>query len=122
MAQPATTERNEVSSAFQIDRDVAIRCWREVLQFGGVAHNVLAAELGMSESYFSRVSAGEQGDLLGLIYRIGERRPELRRAFVCRLHEREMADPVTVAAGDLVSAAVRFLQLRGSLVSAGGLR
>lgn len=113
-------EGNAVSIDFRPDdKAAAVRCWQQTLARSGVDDRVLAAELGMSSGHFSKISTGVQGDLLGLIFRVGARRPELRRDFVARLAEREHVDPKVVAAEDLVITAMRFLKLCGAAAVGG---
>lgn len=98
------------------EKDVAVRCWTETLDHGGVADKVLASECGMSRGYFSKISSGQQGDLLALIYLVGRKRPDLRREFIARLAECEDTDLLTQATEQLTVAAIRFLRLRGIVV------
>ena len=114
----AAMEGNPVSTGFQHDKVVAVRCWQEVLQLAraaGVDDEMLAAEAGMSAGYFSKVSSGQQGDLLGLSYRLRVKRPELHRAFISRLAAHEaVANPLIVAVDEMMSAAQRVLVLAAS--------
>lgn len=98
------------------DRAAAVRLWTDILDTCKVKRSVLAAELDMSEGYFSKVSAGVQGDLLGLVYQVGRKYPKLRRAFINGLAEIENADPLAHAAELLAVAAMRFLRLQGEHV------
>lgn len=107
------TEANEVATGFQADKADAVRCWQQAVDASGLDDKVLAADARMSKGYYSKVASGEQGDLLGLVYRLGEKHPDLRHDFFCRLAELEMADPLDRAAEQLVRASVRFLRLRG---------
>jgi hypothetical protein len=110
------TEGNEVSTGFlDSDKTVAVRCWLEAIAATGLDDKVLADEARVSRGYFSKISNGGQGDLLGLVYRVGRKRPELRLDFLCRLAEAEGADPVAIAAQHLAAAALRFLTLRARL-------
>lgn len=114
MAEPLSTEGNEVSSGFQVaDKDVAVRIWRDVVEHSGVDDKVLALECGISRSYFSKISSGEQGCLLALVYSVGQQRPELRREFLARLAEHDGLDLEAVAAEQLAVSALRYLRLRG---------
>jgi hypothetical protein len=114
-------EGASVANDFQ-EKDVAVRCWTATLAHAGVDDKVLADECGMSRGYFSKISSGQQGDLLNLIYLVGRRRPELRREFVARLAEQEDTDLLTQAAEQLTSAAIRFLRLRGIVLPAAPLK
>lgn len=108
------TEGNEVSTGFQArEKADAVRCWQQAVDASGLDDKVLAADAGMSKGYYSKVSSGEQGDLLGLVYRLGVIHPDLRHDFICRLAEIEMADPLQRAAEQLARASMRFLMLRG---------
>lgn len=117
---PVETEGNPDASECH-DKDIPVRCWTETLDHGGVADKVLADECGMSRGYFSKVSSGQQGDLLNLIYLVGRKRPELRREFIARLAEREDTDLLTQATEQLATAAIRFLRLRGIVLPARAL-
>ena len=112
------SEGNEVSSGFQDDKSVAVRCWRDAIDRSGIDDNVLAKDARVSASYFSKVSSGEQGDLLGLAYRVGRKHPEIRLDFLLTLAEEEGADPLVVAAQQLASAALRFLTIRSRTLPA----
>jgi hypothetical protein len=106
------TDRAEVASGFQhVEKRVALRIWYEVT--AAIDDKVLADDCGVSRSYYSKVASGAQGDLLDLVYRVGKKRPELRREFFVRLAEHEGVDPVSAAAEQMVVAALRFLRLRG---------
>lgn len=94
------------------DREAALSCWRRVLDRSGLQDKVIADAAGMTPAHFSRVSSGQQGDFLGMIFRIGATYPELRRAFIAGLAEIEGADPLTQAAEHLAMAALRFMRLQ----------
>jgi hypothetical protein len=101
-----------VAGSFQdVDKRVAVRIWYDVT--AAIDDKELAYDCGLSRSYYSKIASGEQGDLLGLVYRVGKKRPELRREFFVRLAEHEGVDPVSAAAEQMVVAALRFLRLRG---------
>lgn len=107
-------EGEEVATGFHVDDNaVPVRCWKQVTDTSGVADKVLADECEMSRGHYSKVASGAQGDLLGLVYRVGKRRPGMRRAFIALLAEHEGVDPVTAAAEHLLEATVRFLRVRG---------
>ena len=110
------TEGNELSTSFHAGKASAVRCWREAVDASGLDDKVLAADAGMSAGYYSKVASGEQGDLLGLVYRLGAQHPELRRDFICRLAEFEMADPFLRAVQDLHKATMRVMVLSGERV------
>lgn len=106
------TEGNSVATSCQHDDNtVAVRCWQEVTK--GVADKVLAAECAMSRGHYSKVASGMQGDLIGLVFRVGRRRPAMRKAFIALLAEHEGVDPLTAAVEQLVLASVRVLRLHG---------
>lgn len=107
------TEGNEVATGFQADKDRAVRCWIEAVDASGLDDKVLAIECGMSKGYYSKVAAGEQGDLLGLVYRLPKERASLRADFFARLAAAERVDLESAAAEQLIVAAVRFLSARG---------
>jgi len=108
---PVATEGNEVASSFH-DREAAIRCWRHIVENSGLQDKELADAAGMTPSYFSKVSAGVQGDLLGMVVQIGHTYPALRRRFIVGLAVIEGADPLAEAAEQLIAAASRFLRLQ----------
>lgn len=109
------TEGIEVPKSFQ-GREQAIQCWRAVVDKSGHQDKVLAAAARMTPSYFSKVSSGQQGCLLGMVYSIGEKFPELRRAFFARLHELE-AEHEPVSTIDDVAGLVREIErIVGALV------
>lgn len=105
------TEEQTLSTSFH-DREAAIRLWVDILDGCKVKRSVIATELGMSEGYFSKVSAGLQGDLLGLVLQVGRKYPKLRSAFINGLAEIENTDPLTQAAEHLAAAAIRFVRLQ----------
>ncbi len=104
-------EGNEVAGSCQ-ERDAALRCWRRVVDTCGIQEKVLADAAGMKVPHFSKVSSGQQGDFLGMIFRIGRTYPALRRAFIAGLAENEGADPLVQAAEHLALAAMRFMRLK----------
>lgn len=104
-------EGNEVASGFH-DREAAVRCWRGIVETCKLQDKELADAAGMSTSYFSKVSSGQQGDLLGMVIVIGQTYPTLRRAFVLGLAEIEGGDPEVEAAEQLIHMAQRFIKLR----------
>lgn len=105
------TEGNVVSTSFH-EREAVLRCWREVVETCGIQEQLLADAAGMSKGYFSKVSSGQQGDLLGMILLVGRTYPDLRRAFIAGIAEIEGADPLTQAAEQLAKAAMRFVRLQ----------
>lgn len=89
---------------------MAFDCLAAVVDGCGVPRKALAIECGMSEGYFSKVVSGQQGDVVALLYKL---RPSIRGEFYRRMAALEHADPIDVAAEQLVFAAVQFLRLRG---------
>lgn len=104
------TEGGRVASSRQ--RDQAIKLWRETADGSGLQDKVLADAAGMTPKHYSKVAAGHQGDLLGMVMLIGETYPKLRRAFINGLAELENADPLAQAAEHLAAAAMRFVRLQ----------
>jgi hypothetical protein len=92
-----------------------LKCWRDLVDTCGHQEKVLADAAGMTASYFSKVSSGQQGDLLGMVLRVGMTFPALSRAFIAGLQEIEGTDPVVLAAEQLANAAVRFLKLQSEV-------
>lgn len=109
------TEGNEVASSCQ-EREAALRCWRDLVDTSGLQDKVLADAAGMKVPHFSKVSSGQQGDFLGMIFRIGKTYPELRSAFIERLAEIERADPLAQALEQLIHAALRVVRLQAERV------
>jgi transcriptional regulator with XRE-family HTH domain len=116
-AQPAETTGRECATSCQTPavvetagKTIAIDCLAAAIDGSLVPRKVLADECGMSEGYFSKVARGEQGDFLGLVYRL---RADIRRDFAQRLAAAESADPEELAAEQLAAAAIQFLKLRG---------
>lgn len=109
-------------SAFQMRREVesvgkqdAIRCLLGALESFLAGQNLSRAEFaericGMSESYFSKVVNGQQGDFFGLVFKLPA---DIRKDFLERLIELERADPVARAAEQLAVACLRFLRING---------
>jgi hypothetical protein len=89
----------------------ALDCLAAAIDASLVPRKLLAAECDMSESYFSKVCRGEQGDWLALLYKL---RPSIRQDFICRFAESERSDPEERAAEQLLHAALRFLRLRSA--------
>jgi hypothetical protein len=112
-ARQTATEGNEVANTFhRDDKDAAVEIWRDVVEHAGVDDGILAKECQVSAGYFSKVASGAQGCLLALVYRVGRKRPELRREFLARLAEREGLDLADIAAEQLAITAIRFLRAR----------
>lgn len=105
------TEGESVASSRHRER--AIKLWREVSDSSGLQDKVLADAASMTPKHYSKVAAGHQGDLLGMVMLVGETYPKLRRAFITGLAEIENADPLAQAAELLAAAAMRFLRLQG---------
>lgn len=109
------TEGNKVSTSFHLGhKATAVRCWQAAVDATGIDDKVLAADARMTPSHFSKVATGQQGDLLGLVDKLGEKHPTLRDDFFARLTEAQSIDPVQSAAEQLVLAATRFLRLSAS--------
>ncbi len=102
-----SAEGNTVATSSR--KDDAVRLWRELVDTCGEKEEVLARTLGVSKSYFSKVSSGQQGDLLGLVLALGETYPSLRRDFLLGLADLEEADARMRAAQQLTQAAMDFL-------------
>jgi len=94
-------------------KNAALECLAAAIDGQPEPRKVLASECGMSESNFSKIARGGQGDLLGLLYLLPS---PIRKDFVRRLAETEETDPVELAAEQLTVAALRFLRLRGIAV------
>lgn len=105
----SATEGNRVSIGFQ--KEAAVRCWRQTVEHCGFQEQELADAAGVSKGYFSKVSSGQQGDLLGLIFQVGEKLPAVRRDFVSRLAEQEQIDLVSHAAEQAALAAIRLIRV-----------
>lgn len=108
------TEGIEVAGSCQ-RREAALRCWRRVVDTCGLQDKALADAAGMTAPHFSKVSSGQQGDFLGMVFRIGQTYPALRRAFISGLAEIEGADPLMQAAEQLATAAMRYLRLQSEV-------
>ncbi len=108
-----SAEGKTVSS---VRKDDAVRLWQEIVRTSGIKESVLADAVpsaspkqSMSPGYFSKVSSGQQGDLLGLVLALGETYPDLRRDFLLGLADLEEADARMRAAQQLTQAAMDFL-------------
>lgn len=106
-----SSEGNEVASCFH-DRKQAL--WRDIVDTSGLQEKVIADAAKMTPSYFSKVSSGQQGDMLGMVIVIGETFPHLRRAFIIGLADIEGSDPMVYAAEQLAIAALRFMRVHGA--------
>lgn len=116
-AAEVATEGNKVSTGFHLGhKATAVRCWRDAVDAAGIDDKVLAADAHMSRGHYSKIATGQQGDLLGLVDKLGEHHPALREDFFARLTEAENIDPVQSAAEQLVLAATRFLRLSASSI------
>lgn len=104
------TEGELVASSRQRER--AIKLWREVADNSGLQDKVLADAADMTPKHYSKVAAGHQGDLLGMVMLIGDTYPKLRKAFINGLAEIENADPLAQAAEHLARAAMRFMRVQ----------
>ncbi len=100
------------------ERLVHVAIWREIVDRSGVKEQAMADALGMSFGYFSKISNGKQGDLLGLVLELGGHLEfrEMRREFIQRLAEQESLDLVTQAAEKLAAAAMQFLRVSADAV------
>lgn len=108
------TEGNKVSTSFHLpQKTTAIRCWEAAVGAARLDDKVLAADARVSRGHYSKIASGSQGDLLGLIYRIGAKRPSLLKDFIVRLAEAEAVDPRAAAAEQLALAALRYLHVNG---------
>jgi hypothetical protein len=111
-AAEVATEGNKVSTSFHLShKATAVRCWQDAVDATGLDDKVLAVDARMTPSHYSKVATGQQGDLLGLVDKLGEIHPALRADFFARLTEAQGIDPVQSAAEQLVLAATRFLRL-----------
>lgn len=109
-----------MDGTFQLRRDVesvgksdAIRCLLAAVESFLAGRNMSRAAfaetlLGMSESNFSKVVNGKQGDFFELVFKMPG---DIRRDFWERIGEIERANPTQRAAEQLAQACLRFLQV-----------
>lgn len=102
--------RRQVAQAGKVQ---AIRCFLAALESFMAAHNLTRAEIaetccGVSESYFSKLANGQQGDLFALAFLVPA---DIRIDFFERLAALEQADPQRRAAELLALACIRYLSL-----------
>jgi hypothetical protein len=116
-ANAVATPRNDPADRFHRSGDVetagkscAFDCLCAVVDGCGTPRKALAEDCGLSESYFSKVISGKQGDVFALL----DKRPmrDIRAEWYRRLSELEHTDPVDAAAEQLTLAALRWLRLR----------
>ncbi len=109
------TEGNGSDSRFQgATKDDAVRCLQAAIESflagRSLSREQLAEDVcGVSTSYFSKLTNGQQGDLFGFVY---EKLPsEIRQDFIERLAELERLDPFALALEQLLVAAFRFIRV-----------
>lgn len=110
------TEGNSLDSSCRQDIRRAVGCWRQTVTSSGLSDKEIAIDAGLTPQYYSKIASGAQGDLLGLVYRVGVAHPELRRDFVTRLAEAEAVDPMISAARDTLEACYRLMCMVGAKV------
>lgn len=119
------TEGNTVASGFQVDADARrhARFWADVIDAAHLQDKDVSDLLGWSKGYYSKVASGQQGDLLGMVFQVGQQRPDLRRAFIAKLSDFEQLDPIAVAAEQAAIAAIRLVRAcRASRMAKAGTR
>ena len=102
---------------------LAVNCLTAAIESFLAAREMSRAQLaedicGTSESNFSKIVNGVQGDFWALVYKLPS---DIRTYFYARLHESEQTDPVLVATEQLIHAAFRLLVISGA-VPKGALR
>ncbi len=106
-------------SVSTIRKEDAVRLWRGIVatyREQGGKESALADAVLMSPGNFSKVSSGQQGDLLGMVLELGKTYPALRRDFLLGLAELEAADPLTLAGERLTQAAIDFLLVQAEII------
>lgn len=108
------TVGNGSDSRFQhVTKADAVRCLQAAVESflvaRGKSRQWLAEDVcGVSTSYFSKVTNGEQGDFFGFLY--GKLPGEIRQDFIERLAELERLDPFALAIEQLMVAAFRVIR------------
>lgn len=97
-------------------KSIAIACLSAALESFIAARNLSRAQLaedlcGMSESNFSKVANGTQGDFWALVYKLPG---DIRADFYERLHETERVDALSLAMEQLNAAMFRVMRLTGA--------
>jgi hypothetical protein len=112
---PLETIGNGLDSRFHsVTKADAVRCVQAAIESflaaRGMSRSQLAEDLcGVSTSYFSKITNGEQGDFFGFIY---DKLPgEIRQDFIERLAELERLDPFALALEQLMVAAIRMIRV-----------
>jgi len=113
--EPVETTGNGSDTRFQsVTKGDAVRCVQAAIESFLAARaksrQWLAEDVcGVSTSYFSKITNGEQGDFFGFIY---DKLPgEIRQDFIERLAELERLDPFALAVEQLMIAAVRVMRV-----------
>lgn len=102
------------STCFQgVTKLDAVRCLNAAIESFLVARSKsrdwLAEDIcGVSQSYFSKIINGEQGDFFGFVY--GKLPGEIRQDFIERLAELERLDPFGLAIEQLLVALFRMIR------------
>ncbi|MEO8679250.1 MAG: hypothetical protein ABI665_09405 [Vicinamibacterales bacterium] len=116
------TEGKKSDSRFQrpvgvesVGKKTAIACFNGAIESFIVGQHQTRAWFaetlcGMSESNFSKVANGQQGDFWELVYRLPA---DVRSDFFDRLHESERIDPLQMAFEQVLLAMLRAMRLMG---------
>lgn len=108
------TVGNGSDARFQaVTKADVVRCLQAAIESftvsRGLSRQQLAEDIcGVSTSYFSKLTNGEQGDLLAFVY--GKFPGEIRQDFIERLAELERLDPFALALEQLLAAAFRVIR------------
>lgn len=112
---PVETIGNGSDTRFQsVTKADAVRCVQAAIESflaaRGMSRTQLAEDIcGVSTSYFSKITNGEQGDFFGFIY---DKVPgEIRQDFIERLAGLERLDPFALALEQLMVAAIRMIRV-----------
>lgn len=96
-----------------VGKPVAIACLNGAIESFLAAHQMSRAQLaedicGVSESNFSKLKDGKQGDFWAFVYTLPA---DIRADFFERLHETEFSDPLALALEQLQIAMSRVTRL-----------
>lgn len=115
---PHATEGNAVENGFHVERpletagnSISCQCLSEAVDDSKVQHKVLAAEVGMTRSQFSKSLSGQPGGDFNHV--IDHIRPSIRLDYARRLADAELEGGLEeLAAQRLAHAAIHYLSTR----------
>ena len=115
VASSAATEGERFAPAYHPQpavvtdgKSFSLGCLNAAIDASGVPRKALAADCGLSDAQFSRLTSGVQGFPVSLLDRLPK---PITSDFLRRMDDALGCDPVAAAAEQLAMAAVRYLSV-----------